>query len=127
MTTTSTTPPHPALVALPAKAVRTDEWEPDDDDGRYYRYFAGEDRQVVACTKYGKDLAVCASGFQHDDGSIADGSDEFYSAPDISICTFDVEDGGQTETGISLTGEAARRLADVLVTAADELDGWSAR
>jgi hypothetical protein len=127
MTTTSTTTPHAAVVAPPAKTVRTDEWEPDDDDGRYYRYFAGEDRQVVAGTKYGEDVAVCASGFQHDDGSIADGADEFYSAPDIRICTIDAKDGGQKETGISLTGEAARRLADVLVTAADELDGWSAR
>lgn len=126
MTTTITTP-HPAIVALPANAVRIDEWEPDADDGRYYRYFAGEDRQVVADTKYGKDVAVCASAFQHDDGNIADGSDEFYSAPDIYISTIDAEDGGQMETGISLTGDAARRLADVLVTAANELDGWSAR
>jgi hypothetical protein len=124
---TTASKPHPAIVALPVKAVRIDEWEPDDDDGRYYRYFAGEDRSVVAGTKYGKDVAVCASAFQHDDGSIADGTDEFYSAPDIRICTIDAEDGGQTETGISLTGDAARRLADVLVTAADEVDAWATR
>jgi hypothetical protein len=124
MTTTSA--PHPAVVALPAKAVKTKEWQPNDDD-RYYRYFDGEDRQVVAGTRYGKDVAVCAGAVQHDDGSIADGTDEFFSAPCIYISTIDAEDGGQTETGISLTGEAARRLADVLVTAADEVDGWSAR
>jgi hypothetical protein len=122
MTTAST--PHFAIVALPAKAVRTDEWEPNDD-GRYYRYFAAEDRSVVAGTKYGEDVAVRASAFQHDDGSIADGTDEDFSAPDICISTIDAR--GQTETGISLTGEAARRLADVLVTAADEVDGWTTR
>jgi len=126
MTTTTKSTPHPAVVALPAKAVSTEEWQPNDGD-RYYRNFEGEDRSVVAGTRYGADVAVCAFAVQYDDGSIADGADQFFSAPGIYISTIDAEDGGQTETGISLTGEAARRLADVLVTAADEVDGWSAR
>jgi hypothetical protein len=124
MTTART--PHPAVVALPPKAVKTEDWQPNDGD-RYYRNFEGENREVAAGTKYGKDPVVYASAVQHDDGSIADGTDEFFSAPDIYISTIDAKDGGQTETGISLTGEAARRLADVLVTAADEVGGWVAR
>jgi hypothetical protein len=66
---------------------------------------------------------------QHDNGSIDDGTTErVFDAPVISIDTIDdADDGTQTETGITLTSDAARRLADVLVTAADELDGWSTR
>jgi hypothetical protein len=50
-----------------------------------------------------------------------------FEPPNISMLTIDDEDGRPTDTGITLTSDAARRLADVLVTAADEADGWSAR
>jgi hypothetical protein len=46
----------------------------------------------------------------------------------ISIMTTaDAENEVPTDTGINLTSAAARRLAHVLVTTADEADGWSAR
>ena len=51
MTTTPTTP-HPAIVALPPKAVSTEEWQPNGD-GRCYRNFEGEIREVVAGRRYG--------------------------------------------------------------------------
>ena len=122
---TTTTKPHPAIVALPANAVSTEDWQAIGD-GRFYRNFDGENREVAAGTKYGEDPVVYAHGVQQDDGSIDDGTDEFFSPPGISISTID-SDGQQTDTGITLTGEAARRLADVLVTAADGVDGWSPR
>jgi hypothetical protein len=131
--TTTTTTPHPAVVALPPKAVKTEEWqptteewEPDDGEG-LYRNFEGENREVAAGTKYGAHaVAAYSHGVQRDDGSIEDGTgDEFFSAPGISIST--VDSGQQTDIGITLTSEAARRLADVLVTAVAEVDGWSAR
>jgi hypothetical protein len=126
MTTASA--PHPAMVALPAGAVSTEERQPNDG-GRYYRNFEAEIREVVAGTRYGAHVvAVYAHGIQHDDATIDNGTtDRVFAAPAISIDTIDVEGGFPTETGITLTREAARRLADVLVAAADEIDGWSAR
>jgi len=131
--TTTTTTPHPAVVALPPKAVKTEDWQPTteewepDNDECHYRNFEGENREVVAGTKYGADVVAYSHGVQRDDGSIEDGTGEFFSPPGVYISTIDAEDGVQTETGISLTGAAARRLADILITAADEVDGWSAR
>jgi hypothetical protein len=122
---TTPTTPHPAIVALPAKAVRTEEWQLID--GLHCRNFAGEDREVVAGTLYGDDVIVCAHGVQHVDGTVIDNGqkDAVFEAPSISMLTIDGE--RKTETGITLTSEAARRLADVLVTAADEVDGWATR
>jgi hypothetical protein len=125
MTTAST--PHPAVVALPPKAVKAEEWQPPNGGGRFYRGFEGEERVVVAGTKYSPhSLLVYAHGVQRDDGSIDDGTTDRFDAPAISLITVD-EEGRQTDTGITLTGEAARQFADVLVTAADEADGWVAR
>jgi hypothetical protein len=121
MTTTTST-----KVSLPRGAVGTEEWQPNGD--RFYRNFEGENLEVAAGTKYGADAVVYAHGLQHDDGSIDDGTtDPVFDAPAISISTIGDDDGRQTDTGITLTSEAARRLADVLVTAADEVDGLSAR
>jgi hypothetical protein len=50
-----------------------------------------------------------------------------FGPPHISVLTIDDENGRPTDIGITLTSVAARRLADVLVTAADEVDRWSAR
>jgi hypothetical protein len=73
-------------------------------------------------------VAVYAHAVQHDDGRIDNGSsDPVFEPPGISMLTIDDEHGRPTDIGVTLTGAAARRLADVLVTAADELDGWSAR
>jgi hypothetical protein len=47
--------------------------------------------------------------------------------PGISMLTIDDEHGRPTDIGLTLTSAAARRLADVLVTAADEIDRWSTR
>ena len=53
-------------------------------------------------------------GIQHIDGRIDDGAIE---PPAISV------DGLTWEKGIS--SETARRLADLLVMVADEIDGWA--
>ena len=120
--TITTTPSIP----LPAGAVSTEEWQPDTSS--HYRNFEGEIREVVAGTRFGAHaVAVYAHGVQHDDGRIDDGTDPVFEPPNISMLTIDDEDGRPTDIGLTLTSEAARRLADVLVTVADEADGWSAR
>jgi hypothetical protein len=127
MTTTTTSTPHPAVVALPAKAVSTEDWQPNDG-GRFYRNFQGEIREVVAGRRYGAHaVAVVAHGVQHDDGRLADGTEEFFEAAAISLLTINDEHGWSTDIDVHLSSATARRLADVLVTAADEVDGWSAR
>jgi hypothetical protein len=120
MTTTTTTGslanvPHPAIVALPPKAVKAEEWQPGDGD-RFYRYFEGEERHV------GESISVWAHGLQWEDGRIGSGEmrDAWRDgAPGISV------DGVCWEK--SLSSDTARRLADLLVMAADEVDRWSAR
>jgi hypothetical protein len=119
MTMTAATPNVP----LPVGAVTTEEWQANDS--RQYRNFEGESRETAAGTKYSPDVVVYGHGVQHDDGSIDDGTDPAFEPPSISMATVDCD--RQTDTGITLTSEAARRLADVLVTAADEIDGWSKR
>jgi hypothetical protein len=95
-----------AGVALPAMAVSAYPWQPEG-----IRVFRGEERQIE------ERIRVWAHGIQHADGRIDDGTlDE---APGISV------DGLHWEDGIS--SETARRLIDLLVTAVDEVDGWSAR
>jgi hypothetical protein len=53
--------------------------------------------------------------------------DPLFEAPGISMLTINDQDGRPTDIGLTLTSAAARRLADVLVTAGDETRGWSAR
>jgi hypothetical protein len=122
---TTPTAPHPAVVALPPKALKADDWEPRDD-GRFYRFCDGETRDIATDSKYGPDIVgVRAHVMQYDDGSIDDGA---ISAPQISLdTTTDVGEWSRADTGIHLSSAAARRLADVLVTAADEIDGWATR
>jgi hypothetical protein len=114
-------------VPLPAGAVSTEEWQPDTSS--HYRNFEGEIREVVAGRRYGAHaVAVYAHAVQHDDGGIDNGSsDPVFEPPGISMLTIDDEHGRPTDIGLTLTGAAARSLADVLVTAADELDVWSTR
>jgi hypothetical protein len=56
------------------------------------------------------------SALQHADGSIDDGTR--WEAPGIAVGGVHWED--------SMDGETARRLAHLLVTAADEVDRWAA-
>jgi len=66
-----------------------------------------------------------AASVQHSDGRIDDGAtDPVFAAPAIDLITID-EQGRRSDADISLTSAAARRLADVLIAAADEIDGWS--
>jgi hypothetical protein len=112
---TTTTTPHQAVVALPPKAVTAQDWQPDDADGRFYRIFEGEERQV------GESIRVWTHGCQYDDGHIDDGTagSPPSEAPGLSV------DGVYWEK--SLNSATARQLADLLVTAADEIDGWVQR
>jgi hypothetical protein len=115
-------------VPLPPGAVSTEEWQPNISSR--FRNFEGEIREVVAGRRYGAHaVAVYAHAVQHDDGGIIDNglSDPVFEPPGISMLTIDDEHGRLTDIGLTLTSAAARRLADVLVTAADEVDGWVQR
>jgi hypothetical protein len=64
-------------------------------------------------------IRVWAHGVQHDDDRIDDGAtDAVLGAPGILV------EGVDWENAIS--SETARRL-DLIIMAADEVDGWSAR
>ncbi len=123
--TTSTTP-HPAVVGLPAKAVTADDWQPDGD-GRFYRCFEGEQRVIATEAKFSTAFGVYAAGQQGDDGRILDGTTGVgFHAPRVFLSEFR-EDGIQMD-GVPMSAGAARKLADLLVTAADEIDeidGWT--
>jgi hypothetical protein len=86
-------------------------------------------REVVAGARCGAHtVAAYAHGVQHNDGRIDDGAtDPMFWGSAISLLTIDDEQGRPTDAGISLSSAAARRLADVLVAASDQADGWSAR
>jgi|ERR1700682_3657756 hypothetical protein len=115
--TAATTNPLPN-VSPPPNAVCTRDWQPDGN--RFYRNFEGEERHLDEA------VWVFSHGTQHDDGRIDDGTtDPVFRAPGISIDV--LSQGWRTESGITLTGDTARRLADLLVMAADELDGWVTR
>jgi hypothetical protein len=99
-------------VPLPVGAVRAEEWQPDGN--RYYRTFWAEERRL------GDAIEVWADGVQHDDGRIDDGSEaRVFGPPAVRVAGLSWEDG--------MSSAAARHLADVLVMAADELDGWATR
>lgn len=98
MTQVTTTP-----VPLPAGAVSAEGWQPEG-----LRVFEGEERHI------GESIKVWTHGIQHIDGRIDEGAIE---APLISV------DGITWEDGISSAN--ARRLADLLVMAADEIDRWT--
>ena len=118
---------HRPSAPLPVGAVSTEEWQPNDG-GRHYRNFEGEIREVVAGMRYGAHaVAVYAHAVQHDDGRIDHGPDPVFEAPGISMLTINDEHGCPTDIGLTLTSDAARSLADVLVTAADEVDLWATR
>jgi hypothetical protein len=78
----------------------------------------------MACTQ----LPFTQHGVQHDDQAIDDGTtDLVFGPPGISMLTINDAHGRPTDIDVTLTSSAARRLADVLVTAADEIDRWSTR
>lgn len=87
---------------MPVGAVSPEPWQPEG-----IRVFDGEERRI-------EEIKVWTHGVQHVDGHIDDGAIE---PPLISV------DGVTWEEGIS--GETARRLPDLLVMAADEVDEWS--
>lgn len=92
-------------VPLPAGAVRADVWQPER-----YRVFEGEQRYL------NESISVWTHGLQYADGSIDDGTRR--DAPGIAVSGVHWEN--------SLDAETARRLADFLVTVADEVDRWAA-
>jgi hypothetical protein len=62
------------------------------------------------------------AAIQHNDGRIDDGAiDPVFAAPTIDLMTI-VAECRPTDSGVSLK---ALRLADVLITAADEIEGWT--
>jgi hypothetical protein len=68
-------------------------------------------------------VGVYTHGIQHDDGTIDDGTtDRVFDSLRISV---EIRgEKGWTESGITLSAQAARELADDLVMAAEELDRW---
>ena len=101
-------------VPPPPGALSAQDWQPDRD-GTTYRVFEGEERTLD------DGMTVWTHGVQYQDGRIADGTT--YPAdpegPGISV------DGVYWEK--NLDSATARRLADLLVTAADEVDRWVQR
>lgn len=99
-------------VALPPAAVYADEWQREG-----YRIFEGEQREIRQDSS-DTPIAVWAFGRQNIDGSISD-----HAPFDLPL--------GISVSGVvwenALSAETARHLADLLVTAADEIDGWAAR
>jgi len=121
---TTPTAPHPAVVALPPGTVRIEDWQLSLD-GRFYRFCQGETRDIATDSRYTPHIiGVWAHAAQFADGSIDDGS--IIEAPAISLDS-DADGGRRADLGIWLSCAAARRLADALVMAADELDGWATR
>ena len=104
-TATSPTP----NVALPAGAHTLDTWQ--DCDPQPYRVIVSADRKVTDHV-----LAVSPSAIQWADGTIDDGALE---PPHIFV--FNLGEGDP------LNSDQARELASVLLEAAAQLDGWSAK
>jgi hypothetical protein len=90
-------------VPLPPGAVTDYGWQPEG-----CRVFEGEQRLV------GESIKVWTHGIQHIDARIDDGAIE---APAISVEGIIWEEG--------LSSDTARRVADLLVMAADEVDRWT--
>jgi hypothetical protein len=84
-------------------AVWAEDWQAIGD-GRFYRNFDGENREVVADRKYGAHaVAVYAHAVQHDDGGIIDNgsSDPVFEPPGISVLTIDHQHGRPTDIGLT--------------------------
>jgi hypothetical protein len=96
---------HPSPdVPLPAGATAEDDaWATWENESRIFR---GPDRVVL---NGAAEVRTC--GVQYLDGSVDDGEDP----PGVDICTF--IDG-------DLRSEHVRKIAAVLIDAADEIDGW---
>jgi hypothetical protein len=101
MTRTAHTIPN---VPMPDGAVKAEEWQPER-----YRVFEGEQRYI------NESISVWTHGLQNADGSIDDGTSR--EAPGIAVSGIHWEHGIDAET--------ARRLADFLVMAADEVGQWA--
>lgn len=95
-------------VPVPAGAARVDDWE--DVSGEPYRVFDGPEYSI------GGKITVWAHGIQLADGTIDRGV--IGGGPAIAVSGLSWEDG--------ISAETARRLADVLMQAAEQIDRWSA-
>ncbi len=110
--TTSTTTPIPDVSAPPGALV-LNEWQPSG-----YRIFEGEQRDIEQ-VGLSEQVSVWTFGHQLADGSIVNDrvpGEWGEITPGIAIS------GVQWEE--PLTAATARHLADLLVTAADQIDGW---
>jgi hypothetical protein len=105
MMTTTTIPQD---VPIPAGVTGTDAWQ--GDTPMPYRVLLGELHNVDGGSDY---TTVQTTAVQFGDGRIDDGS--VHEPPHVYL--------GDD----ALTSTQARELADLLVTAADEVDRWSAR
>ena len=125
MTQTTSTATTRSDQPVPVGAVRVEEWQPNGD-GRFYRSFDSEERDIPSGARHSTGVSVFAAAVQWDDGHIEDGSSgDTFDSPRVYVAEI-LSDGLRRE-GIPLSVEAARHLADVLVTAADEAEGWATR
>ena len=92
---------------LPVGAVTAEEWQPSG-----YRVFEGEERHIE------DGVRVWTHGIQYQDGRIDGGT----TAPSIEAPAIAV---GGIYWEKNLSSDTARRLADLLVMAADEVDLWA--
>ena len=113
--TTTTTSPIPNI-PLPPGAVFGDEWQPEG-----HRTVEGEQREIRQPRWHERErdvvVEVWTHALQHADGHVDSGGD--IEPPLISVSGLVWEEG--------ITADTARQLADLLVTAADEIDGWAAK
>jgi hypothetical protein len=107
-TTTSEVPP-------PSGAHTLSTWE---EWGGDYRVVWGADRLVPA-----SDISLAPHAVQLRDGSIDDGA----VAEPLGIAVEEIGDDGRRGEHFSVTVQGARNLAEALLAAADELDGWATR
>ncbi|MGV7695825.1 hypothetical protein PJM27_08940 [Mycobacterium kansasii] len=105
MTTSTTTPSIP----LPTGAVCADLWQ--DTDHRPWRRITGEVRGV---TGGNTNVSCWAEAVQYADGSLDQSA---IDRPSVQV------EANQE----ALSARQARELADALLAAADELDGWAER
>ncbi|WP_261887546.1 DUF6907 domain-containing protein, partial [Mycobacterium marinum] len=97
-------------VPLPPGAEYADPWGAVDSDPRQYRVINGATRSVEG----NSDVEVWTAAVQYDDGTL---DQDALDRPNVWIQAH--QEG--------LSSAQARELAAALLSAADELDGWTRR
>jgi hypothetical protein len=109
MTTTAPTNPYPDVALPPGAAANEDEWAAWDNQCRIIH---GPTRTIT------KDVFVQSTAVQLPDGTFEYDDGQGGEAPSVTVCC---------DWSHNLTTALARQLAEAILAAADEVDGWAAR